>query len=101
MEKLDVLSDPKARKILVECKKEARSLEELSRRQKIPLPICHQIASVLVEFDLIREETVVQREEKNISLYRTVTENAFVTLGEREPMIKLVFSNNMARLSIA
>ncbi len=102
MEKLDLLSDPKARKILEDCKSTSRSIEEISRRQGIPLNICHKIASVLEEFDLIREEKVVRKKERVISLYRTVPENTSVTLGEKKPTrIELEFSNNNSKLSMA
>lgn len=101
MEKLDLLSDPKARRILVGCKETSRSVDELSRKEGIPLNICHRIVSILEKFDLIREETVVWRGGKEVSLYRTVNENVSVKLGEREPKIELEFFDNSARLSVA
>ncbi len=101
MEKLDVLSDPKARKILRDCRHTSRSIEELSRIHRIPLNICHRIASVLQEFDLIREDEVVQKGEREVSLYRTVTENTSVVLSEKELKINLEFSDRDPKLSLA
>lgn len=87
----EILYDPDARKIMLECFKAPKSLQEISRKHDIPIAETYHIASKLKKYGLITPIDKMRRNGKSVALYKTTTNEVFVEKQKNGLKMKLNF----------
>ncbi|MFW6083072.1 MAG: hypothetical protein ACOC7O_00335 [Thermoplasmatota archaeon] len=85
-----IVHKPYARKILLECYKAPKSLEEISNKHNIPITETYHIASKLKKFGCITLTDEIKRNGQRTSSYKTTSSE--ILLEERNTGLKMKMS---------
>ncbi len=89
-ERVQLLTDPYAKSILVGCYEDSMTAQEISWEFNIPIAATYRRLKDLKEADLVKEVEDSKNGGKRASRYRTSLEKAVLTFEEGKFAIKLV-----------
>ncbi len=94
---LSSLADEYSRKILLTTLYEAKSVEDLSRAQNIPISTCYRRVNEMKELGLlIVEKTVLTEDGKKFELYRSAFRSIKMDFENGELVIDAVLNEDIA-----
>jgi len=94
----DIIYNPDARIIMLECYKAPKSLEEISRKHDIPIADIYHIASKLKKLGLITPIDNMRRNGQKVSLYKTTTNEVFLEKQTNGLKMKMNFEGNKVQM---
>lgn len=94
----EIIHNPDAHKIMLECFKAPKSLQEISRKHNIPIAETYHIASKLKENGLITPIDKMSRNGKSVSLYKTTTNEVFLEKQENGLKMKMNFEGEKVEM---
>ncbi len=94
----EIIYNPYARKIMLECFKAPKSLQEISRKHDIPIAETYHIASKLKKYGLITPIDKMRRNGKNVSLYKTTTNEVFLEKQKNGLKMKMNFEGEKVEM---
>ncbi|MFW6176246.1 MAG: hypothetical protein ACOC40_00955 [Thermoplasmatota archaeon] len=94
----DIKYNPYARKIMLECFRAPKSLQEISRKHDIPKAEIYLIASKLEKIGLITPIDKMIRNGKSVSLYKTTTDEVFLEKQKNGLKMKMNFEGEKVKM---
>lgn len=88
-EKMRILRNKTAKKILSSCSDKAKSIKEISKTQGIPLAKCYRVATELEDNGYIEVVNKVHTGGKEICLYKTMINLKFISYDEGNKKVKI------------
>ena len=96
--KKDIIYNPDARKIMLECFNAPRSLKEISYKHDIPIAETYHIASKLTKYGYITPIDKVKRNGKRTQLYKTISSNVLVETKENGLKMRMNFEGEEVKM---
>jgi len=94
----EIIYNPDARKIMLECYKAPKSLKEISRKHDIPIAETYHLASKLKEFGYITPVDKMNRDGQQTSLYKTTSNEIFLERQRNGLKMKMNFEGNKVKM---
>lgn len=94
----EIIHNPDARKILLECYKAPKSLKEISNKHNIPIAETYNITSKLEKFGYITLIDEVKRNGQQTSLYKTTSSEILLEEQNNGLKMKMSFEGEKASM---
>jgi len=89
---LEALSDDYARKILISTLSDAKSIEEISHENGIPISTCYRRVRELLDMQILRvDRTIITGTGKKYETYRSAFDGASIVLSSEGVSVDVTF----------